>query len=224
MAKNFLDQIFSVVGIKSSGTSANTHFSKDDNSLSGVARYLERQAQAEQAASDAANSKSGVEKYLERMAAEEAGVNAESVEAVSADAKTGVAKYLQDHGDGAAPAPAKPKSRIDKYIASHGDTAPAPAAEVARKAAPKPKEAPAKPRSSVEKYQEKMAQAPKKPAVAVKKVNKVAATKPAVAKSAAVDLDTLTNNQLRHIAKKAGMTGYSKANKTKLTTWINANT
>jgi len=121
--------------------------SNDGKKLSGVEKYLAKQAAAQKSAEAVPEEKAltGVERYLAKLSG-----NAQAVEESSAPL-TGVAKYLA-RKDGTlkkaeapaakpAPEPTAPLSKVDKYLAAQKNKAAAPSIQPEEAAAP----APAKP-------------------------------------------------------------------------------
>lgn len=170
MAKNFLERLLGFTDNRTD-THYPTHRTEEagkSSGLTGVARYLQKQAEQETALT-------GVEKYLAKQAAK-----AKTTKAAApgqTDKMTRVERYLaKQASQPAKKAPPVPKTRVEKYLAKQGSQ-PAepekPAAATTKKAAPAEKPAPkesvkkeAPPATPAAKKEEKPASTEEKPAAA----------------------------------------------------------
>lgn len=168
MAKNLLDQILSISGLKGPESNVHKESQEDSSGLSGVEKYLRKRDEAEQKAEEELT---GVAKYLAQRAKEEESATVEVAKA------TGVEKYLARKSSVAKEeitAPAKPASAVDKYLARQSVTAETGLSE--RRVTPERRHATTKPAANKASATTKKKPVAKKPAAQPKQV-KVGASK-----------------------------------------------
>ncbi|WP_419585003.1 hypothetical protein [Thiolapillus sp.] len=177
MAKNFLERLLGFTDNRTD-THYPTHRTEEagkSSGLTGVARYLQKQAEQETALT-------GVEKYLAKQAAKTKTTKAAAPR--QTEKMTRVERYLaKQASQPAKKAPPVPKTRVEKYLAKQGSQ-PAepvkpekPAAATTKKAAPAEKPAPKEsakkeaPPAAPAAKEEKPASPEEKPAAAKEIVN-----------------------------------------------------
>ena len=129
MAKNLFEQFISMFGDKLPGMKEETEYptySKHPSGMSGVERYLAKQATAEQAVPSLREGATGVEKYLAKK------VLAEQEAAAKKGPATRVDKYLAQQAatEKETTAARQPSSRVEAYLAKQANTTAQPTTKV----------------------------------------------------------------------------------------------